>query len=440
MIAVVVSREDVASLTIRDALLRAADWEEREPSSEAWQREWAHDGFVMIEKDGLHLHYDGVDADLNEAFDISLVVFVSRHSGDTGPLLTAHHTGNFGDAEYGGEDGSLATPAPSATWHLLRRFADASPEDFDVGMEATHHGPSELETPSLFAEIGSGEDEWKREDAALAVARAVLSLPDREQPRATVVGVGGGHYAPRFTRVVLETDAAVGHIAADYALDEIDDALMCDAYESSDADALLLDGDAADSPPEPTDGYPVVSESHLRESTGVPETTAEAVFDALGDGARLTERASHGVETIERFDAELVREARTVDRDATDDALEAHALGYTEEDGQVSGVVVPDDETRELAEALADVLLGKYDTVSVEGDRLVAERDVFDADRARELGVEEGPAFGRLSEGETVDVGGRKVEPEEVRDSERRRFSLPTSSRTGTTDGDTDEG
>jgi D-aminoacyl-tRNA deacylase len=439
MIAVVVSREDVASLTIRDALLEEGDWDEREPSSELWQREWKHEGFVMVEKEGLHLHYDGVDADLDEAFDTSLVVFVSRHSGETGPLLTAHHTGNFGDAEYGGEDGSLATPAPSATRHLLRRFADASPEDFDVGMEATHHGPTEIETPSLFAEIGSDEDEWEREDAGRAVARAVLSLPDREQPRATVVGVGGGHYAPRFTRVVLETDAAVGHIAADYALEELDGALLCDAYESSGADAFLLDGDAAER--EVPEEYPVVTETYLRQRAGVPEATAEDVFDALKEDARLTERATEGTgcEAVE-FDAELVREARTVDRERTDDALEAHALGYTEEDGRVSGVVVPDDETRELAEALADVLLGKYDTVSVERDSVVAEREVFDADRARELGVEEGPAFGRLSAGETVDVGGRKVEPEEVRDSERRRFSLPTSSRTGTTDGDTDEG
>lgn len=439
MIAVVVSREDVASLTIRDALLEEGDWEEREPSSELWQREWTHGGFVMVEKEGLHLHYDGVDADLNEAFDVSLLVFVSRHSGDTGPLLTAHHTGNFGNAEYGGEGGSLATPAPSATRHLLRRFADHSPEDFDVGIEATHHGPTEIETPSLFAEIGSDEDEWEREDAGRAVARGVLSLPEREQPRTTVVGVGGGHYAPRFTRVVLETDAAVGHIAADYALEELDDALLREAYESSDADAVLLDGDAAEDT-EVLKEYPVVTETYLRQRAGVPEATAEAVYDGLGDGARLTERAAQGAETIERFDAELVREARAVDRQKTDDVLEAHALGYTEEGGHVSETVVAEDEARQFADALADVLRNKYDAVRVERDSVVAEREVFDADRARELGVEEGPAFGRLSAGEAVEVEGRTVEPEEVHDSERRRFSLPSSSRGETTDGDGDEG
>ena len=433
MIAVVVSREDEASLTIRDALLSVVEWDEREPSGE-WQREWTlgcdtgddvvSDGFVMVEKDGLHLYYDGIDADLRAGFDVSLVVFVSRHSGETGRLLTAHHTGNFGEAEYGGEDGSLATPAPSATRHLLRRFAENAPEDFDACMEATHHGPSELETPSLFAEIGSGEEEWEREDAARAVAEAVLSLPEREEPRTTVVGVGGGHYAPRFTRVVLETDAAVGHIAADYALDDIDAELVREAYVSSEADALLLDGGAVEYPPEGTDGYRVVTEKYLRQRADVPERTADMVFDALGEDAYLTNRAAEGAQDgVVRFEAELVREARTVDRGKTDDALDAYALGYTEEDGQVSDVVVASGDCDALAEELADVLREKYD-VSMESERIVLERDVFDAEKARELGVKEGPGFGKLSAGEKVDVDGRTVKPDDVHTSERRMFFL----------------
>ena len=424
MIAVVVSREDEASLTIRDALLDAADWTRHEPSG-PWKREWIYDGadegFVMVEKEGLHLYYDGVDDDLRSVFDVSLIVFVSRHSGDTGPLLTAHHTGNFDGAEYGGEPRSLAAPAPAAAKYLLRYFNAESPDGFDACMEATHHGPSELDVPSVFAEVGSGPDEWEREDAARTVAGGVLSLPERDEPRMTVVGVGGGHYAPRFTRIALETDAAVGHIAADYDL-PVDDELLHEAYESSNADAVVLDGDAADA----TVDFPVVSEARLRERAGVPDETVEDVENVLGapaGEAHLTERAEEGADAANAagFDAALVREARNVDADATDKALETNALGYVERNGRVENVAVPAGEARELAKALTDVLRQKHD-VTVDDGRVVVEREVFDADAARELGVEEGPDFGRLSAGETVETDEGTVRPQDVHETERRVF------------------
>jgi D-aminoacyl-tRNA deacylase len=54
---------------------------------------------------------------------------------------------------------------------------------------------------------------------------------------------------------------------------------------------------------------------------------------------------------------------------------------------------------------------------------VLAER-TFDPDRARELGVPEGPAFGRLSAGESVEVDGRAVTPEDVHTEETVTFQI----------------
>jgi D-aminoacyl-tRNA deacylase len=35
-------------------------------------------------------------------------------------------------------------------------------------------------------------------------------------------GIGGGHYAPSFTKVILEKEYAVGHMLPKYYIDEID--------------------------------------------------------------------------------------------------------------------------------------------------------------------------------------------------------------------------
>jgi D-aminoacyl-tRNA deacylase len=85
--------------------------------------------------------------------------------------------------------------------------------------EVTHHGPR-LSSPSFFIEIGSDESRWSIEELGRPIARALLSEgflhPREDLPIA--VGVGGGHYAPRFTDRAMRNKFAFGHMVPDYIL------------------------------------------------------------------------------------------------------------------------------------------------------------------------------------------------------------------------------
>jgi len=178
VIAIVVSRADNASEHIGERLLELDDWTADEDSTRrdaaGGGTYYRTDGFELREFDGLHIELD----DPTDAFSAEpeLLVFVSRHSGETGKLLTAHVTGNFGPAPYGGEPGTLSRAAPGAEKRVVEALAEHAPEGYEVGIECTHHGPTDVSVPSLFVELGSAEPQWTDPEAARAVARAVLDL------------------------------------------------------------------------------------------------------------------------------------------------------------------------------------------------------------------------------------------------------------------------
>ena len=47
----------------------------------------------------------------------------------------------------------------------MKRLAEQKGLKYDVTLEVTHHGPTELSVPSLYAEIGSTEIQWKDPEA-----------------------------------------------------------------------------------------------------------------------------------------------------------------------------------------------------------------------------------------------------------------------------------
>ncbi|KAB1189176.1 MULTISPECIES: D-aminoacyl-tRNA deacylase [Haloferax] len=429
MIGIVVSRADSASVHIGEHLRSLADWDEQvdedRPDADGGGTFYRREGFELREFDDLHIYLD----DPAEAFasDIDLVAFVSRHSGETGPLLTAHFTGNFGPADYGGEAGHFARACPNAQRAVVEALRTHAPDGYEVGIEATHHGPTQTAVPSMFVELGSDESEWQDPDGARAVAAAVLDIqgvaPDTDRQ---LVGFGGGHYAPRFLRVLEDTDWCVGHIAADWQLksmgspDENRDVLRR-AFEASAADVALVDGDRDDLAEVLDDeGYRVVSETWVRETAGVPlgrvrelESDITRIEDGLRFGADID---AETYDTVSLPDG-LLGEAQGVDLDdALDAVTETTVAFHTTEGGTraVGRAAVTEDGYDELVDRLCEILRQKYDSVVRDDGRVTASVSAFDPEAARERGVPEGPAFGKLSSGQAVEVDGETVDPADV--------------------------
>jgi len=448
VIALVVSRADSASEHIGEQLLALGDWTERHddsrPDADGGGTYYRTDGFSLRTFDDLHIYLERPDAAFD---DPDLLIVVSRHSGETGPLLTAHFTGNVGDAEYGGEAGEFARACPNAAAEAVAALDRYAPEGYEVGTECTHHGPTDVGVPSMFVELGSDEAQWTDPAGAEAVARAVLDLRGVEADRdKQVAGFGGGHYAPRFGRVVRETAWAVGHVAADWGLEAMGNPatnrdVLRRVVEASATEYVLVDGDRPGLEGVLEDlGYRVVTETWLREASRHPMPVVDAVearMDAVSEGLRFGDVVpAVGDETdpgeaivVTDLPTALIDAAHGVDGEATRAAVAEVAVAFETTEGGTrprGRVALPADDpgaaADALTEALAGVLRGGYDEVTRRNGEVIARTEAFDPAAAQELGVPEGPAFGRLANGQAVEVEGERIEPEAVRTERVERF------------------
>ena len=465
MIAIVVSRADSASVHIGERLLAVGDWTAHEdttrPDAAGGGTYYRTDGFELREFEAIHIElsnpaaaFSGTEGDA-ASDDVDFLVVVSRHAGDSGPLLTAHVTGNFGPSPYGGAPETLAIAAPGAVSRVVEAMETHAPDGYDVGIECTHHGPTDTAVPSLFAELGSDEPQWQDPAGADAVARAVLDLRDTgpdvrgsDGKHRHLVGFGGGHYAPRFTRIVRETPWAVGHIGADWALGELGDPaanqdVIEAVFERSRAEHAVIDGDRPTLAAVVEDlGYRIVSETWVRTVGDRSLALVEALEAAVGPideglrfGSVIPVEGDSGpadyaaAVTVQSFPAALLARAQGVDGEATRAAVESHTVAFdTEQAGtRATGSAAFDaGETTpgyaDLVEALAAVLEHGYDTVRVDDEAVVACETAFDPALAADRGVPEGPAFGRLASGESVEVDGETITPTAVSTEREDRF------------------
>lgn len=236
MYLVVASKEDKASMNMRRHLVTFGEWKE-DGVYDSHPVLRSRDRAVLVTIAEAHLYHDDIDKRVSKAVGVKpqTVIFLSRHKSESGlRTLTVHAIGCFGTADYGGRDRTLVPSAPGPMTRALRLMherASAAGLDHKVSFECTHHGPF-LETPTFFIEIGSSEDAWTEEAPARLLAGVVYDVVRSGQDaNPVVIGVGGGHYAPRFTDVALGRKVSFGHMVPSYALGHASDEVLARAVE-----------------------------------------------------------------------------------------------------------------------------------------------------------------------------------------------------------------
>lgn len=219
MIGIISSTQDIASMTIKEELLKLKNWKERDKFEDV--STYAFDNFLLITISSLHIFSENIDAKIREetGVEFECLVFISKHKSQTNMrTLTVHPIGNFSSALMGGTPKKLVLTSPQLMTSALRVLSmESKGLDYSVSFESTHHGPL-LTTPTFYIEVGSDEGTWKDKSACNAIAKTVLEIEDTKYPVA--IGVGGGHYSPRITDVALSKKIAFGHILPTYAIKE----------------------------------------------------------------------------------------------------------------------------------------------------------------------------------------------------------------------------
>lgn len=427
-IALISSRIDPAGRNIRSHIEQLID--RGEAPLQAHQ-------FALMEVEGRLIFEDFID----RKTDADLIFFLSRHaSARPQPVLTVHVSGNFHEASLGGKEGSLPPAAPEWMHALLRELSLRAPPGYRVSYECTHHGPTELQVPSLFVEIGSTEIEWNDPDAGAAVAMSVLSASPVDVIR--LIGFGGTHYAQRQTEIAGKSRGAFGHIAPGREVPALDIRLIREMQQKTGAVAAYIDRKALSS------AEIVYLEDHLQD-TGLIQlresdltSIADLPWETYLRIRRMAEQSDPGAmchfHLVNRemapewfeFHEELLTEALKADEAAVVAGLDKIPVVHisTPKKAILPRFITGSDEHAQVLDDLITLCvktISHKESIEIAGDQLSINKSRFDPIIARELGVTEGPLCGKLIQGHEIRIGDRVITPAMVRKTIVKKIRIP---------------
>ena len=234
------SSKDPASMNLYNAMLSNTIWKKgiNMPHGIVHEHDLGQTHLLLI-RDKHHIFADNIDIihEKHKNIQVDEVLVLSKHASKSKiPALCIHVIGLPGQEPYGemgqsgGYKGQLVPPS-TRFGSLFRSLCEISENkgmdsEFDITIESTHHGPY-LTKPTAYLEIGSTESHWIRQDAAEVWALTIIQclglngdkpIGEWKGEGYVMIGLGGGHYAPRHKSIISKTDVWVGHILANYSL------------------------------------------------------------------------------------------------------------------------------------------------------------------------------------------------------------------------------
>jgi len=177
------------------------------------------------------------------------VIFASKHQSEKEEKsLSIHSPGNFRNADYGGMSNKVCPSSALLNKFMFEKLSKLAEEhnfkDFNITMEATHHGPL-IDVPCVFIEIGSTMMEWRNSRAGFIIAKTIIETVEKfkssKYPE-VAIGIGGPHYCPGFNKLQKNSNVAFSHIIAQYNM-PITEEMIKEAINKTDEDVdfVVLD-------------------------------------------------------------------------------------------------------------------------------------------------------------------------------------------------------
>ena len=244
-IAIISSSKDSAGINIRNNLIELFDFKKlnvKFDNNEIYQYNKIQNKIIKLYLTNNDLIFS---ENLDKKIDADILIFASKHrSRENTPSFAIHTIGNWGRAELGGQEKKLCMSSAVLLKNLFIELNEpASNTNFQLTMEATHHGPY-VEKPAVFVEIGSMEKEWNDKENGKIIAKTIMNSINNENKNYKIaVGIGGPHYCNNFNKIALRTDIALSHICPKHQLQNLNEELINQPLNKTveKVDFILLD-------------------------------------------------------------------------------------------------------------------------------------------------------------------------------------------------------